>query len=217
MTLSRPIQIMTLFRESRTSNREISWTHGTSDHCLGCRALVSGGRAQGHTEECRTRVEGELRKKEEERARLHAAVSRVGEAPTERALKRSRFAENRVDDSAEIPERMPVSASSTLPAEAASSSSVPTPSAEPASSASAIEVPDQVMSEGVSSSSSTGVKRSNDDSSNLESESKRLHADHSTRDVVMLLDDSDVGQAVEQCQEICRRKVTFLVDVSDWD
>ena len=30
--------------------------HGTSDRCQGCRALVSGGRAQGHTEECRIRV-----------------------------------------------------------------------------------------------------------------------------------------------------------------
>ena len=32
--------------------------HGTSDGCPGCRARVSGGRAQGHTEECGTRVEG---------------------------------------------------------------------------------------------------------------------------------------------------------------
>ena len=31
--------------------------HGTSDRCTGCRALVRGGRAQGHTEECRIRVE----------------------------------------------------------------------------------------------------------------------------------------------------------------
>ena len=46
---------------------------------------------------------------------------------------------------------------------------------------------------------------------------QRFHADHSTRDVVMLLDDSDVSQAVEQCREVCRRKGTFLVDVNDWD
>ena len=53
--------------------------HGTSDRCPGCRALVSVG-AQGHTEECRTRVE-ELRRTEEGKARLRAAASRVG-APT---------------------------------------------------------------------------------------------------------------------------------------
>ena len=211
LTLSRSIQIMTLFREGCTSNREISFmAHGTSDHCPGCRALVSGGR-------CRIRVEGEIRKTEEVRACLHATASRVGEAPTKPALKRVRFAENRVDDSAEIPEPMSVSAPSTLPAQAASSSSVPTPSAERASSTSTIEVPDQVMSEGASSSSGTGVKRSNTDSSNLESETKRFHADHSTRDVVMLLYDSDVGQAVEQCRGVCRRKGTFLVDANGWD
>ena len=38
--------------------------HGTSDRCPGCRALSSGGRAQCHTEECRIRVEGEIRKTE---------------------------------------------------------------------------------------------------------------------------------------------------------
>ena len=43
------------------------------------------------------------------------------------------------------------------------------------------------------------------------------HADHSTRDVVMLLDDSDVSQEVEQCREVCRGKGTFLVDVNDLD
>ena len=69
--------------------------------CPGCRALVSGGRAQGHTEECRIRVEGELRKTEEGKARLRAAASRVGDAPTGRALERVRSAESRVDDDAE--------------------------------------------------------------------------------------------------------------------
>ena len=50
------------------------------------------------------------------------------------------------------------------------------------------------MSEGASSSSDTAVrlsKKRSSDSSNFESETKRLHTDHSTRDVVMLLDDSD--------------------------
>ena len=55
------------------------------------------------------------------------------------------------------------------------------------------------------------------DSSHSESETKRLHTDHSTRDVVMLLDDSDVRRAVEQCREVYRRKETFLVDLNDWD
>ena len=32
----------------------------------------------------------------------------------------------------------------------------------------------------------------------------------------MLLDDSDVSCAVEQCREVCGRKETFLVDVNDW-
>ena len=45
-----------------------------------------------------------------------------------------------------------------------------------------------------------------------ESETKRLHIDYSTRDVV-----SDVSHAVERCRKVCRRKGTFLVDVNDWD
>ena len=76
------------------------------------------------------------------------------------------------------------------------------------------------MSEGTSSSSDAAVRFSmkrSSDSSNPESETKRLHTDHSTRDVVMLLDDSDVSHAVERCREVCRRKAAFLVDVNDWD
>ena len=78
--------------------------HETADRCPGCKAFVSDGRAQGHTEECRIRVEGDIRKTEEGKARLRAAASRVGDAPTGRALKRVRFAESRVDDKAEVPE-----------------------------------------------------------------------------------------------------------------
>ena len=76
------------------------------------------------------------------------------------------------------------------------------------------------MSEGSSRSSDAAVRSSmkrSSDSSHFESETKRLHIDHSTRDVVMLLDDSDVSHAVERCREVCRRKGTFLVDVNDWD
>ena len=105
-----------------------------------------------------------------------------------------------------------MSAPSILPVEAASSSSVPTLPAE-----SVTDVPDQVMNEWASSSSNTSMKRPNHDNSNPESRAKRFHADHSTRDVVMLLDDSEVSQAVEQCRVVCREKGTFLVDVNDWD
>ena len=134
--------------------------HGTSDRCPGCRALISGGRAQGHTEECRIRVDGELRKTEEGKARLQAAASRVGDAPTGRALKRVRFAENQDDNNAEVPEPTSESAPSNLPAEAASSSSAPTPSVDPALPASAVEVPDQVMSEGASGAPDAAVRLS---------------------------------------------------------
>ena len=110
--------------------------HGTSDRCPDCRALISGGRAQGHTEECRIRVEGDLRKTEEGKARLRAAGSRVGDD-----------AEDLGDNNAEVPKPTSKSAPSNFPAEAASSSSAPTPSVNPALPASAGEVPDQVMSE----------------------------------------------------------------------
>ena len=126
-----------------------------------------------------------------------AAASRVGDDPTGRALKRVRFAENQDDNDAEVPESTSESAPSNFPAEAASSSSAPTPSVDPALSTSATEVPDQVMSEGASSSSDAAVRLSmkrSSDSFNSESETKRLHTNHSTRDVVMLL--SHAGQAV---------------------
>ena len=186
----------------------------------GCRALVSGGRAQGHTEECRIRVEGGLRKTEEGKARLCAAGSRVGDAPTGRALKRVRFAADRVEDDTETPEATSASAPSSVPAEAATTTTLPAPSSEPALPASAVEVPDQVMSEGASCASDAAVRLSmkrSSDRPNYESDTKRLHTDHSTRDVVMLLDDSVVSQAVERCREVCRQKETFLVDVNDWD
>ena len=99
--------------------------HGTSDRCPDCRALISGGRAQGHIEECRIRVEGELRKTEEGKARLRAAASRVGDTLTGRALKRVRFAENQDDDNVEVPESTSESALSNPPAEAAPSISLP--------------------------------------------------------------------------------------------
>ena len=145
--------------------------HGTSDNCPGCRALVSGGRAQGHTEECRILVEIGFRKTEEGKDRLHAAAVRVGDAPTGRALKRVRFAADRVEDDAETPEATSLSAPLSLLAEAVMSKSLPATSSEPGMSASADDVPDQVMSEGASSSPDAAVrlrmKRPSDDDSNF--------------------------------------------------
>ena len=168
--------------------------------------------AQGHTKECRIRVEGELRKTEGGKARLRAAASRVGDTLTRRALKRVRFAEDQDDNNAEVLEPTSETAPPNLPAETASSSSAPTPSVNPALPVSATEVPDHVMTEGASSSSDAAVSLSlklSSDNPNSESEAKRLHTDHSMRDAVMLLDDSDVSHEVERW--------TFLVDVNDWD
>ena len=142
------------------------------------------------------------------------------DGPTGRALKKVRVVEKQDDNNAEVPETTSESAPSNLPAEAASSSSAPTPSVDLALPASATDVPDQVMTEEASSSSDAAARLSmkrSSDSSNSDSEAKRLHADHSTHDVVMLLDDSDVSHAVQRCREVCRRKGTFLVDVNDWD
>ena len=143
--LCRRIQILILFRGGCTLSRV---TYGMSDRCPGCRASVIGGRAQGHTEECRIRVEGEIKRTEEGKARLRAAASRAGEAPTGRALKRDRFAADRVGDDAEGPEDTSASAPSSLPAEAASTNSLPAHSSEAVLPASAVEVPDQLTSEG---------------------------------------------------------------------
>ena len=57
------------------------------------------------------------------------------------------------------------------------------------------------------------MKRSSDNP-NFEFEAKRLHTGHSMRDLVMLLDDSDVSHAIERCREVCRRRGTCLVDVN---
>ena len=146
--------------------------------------------------------------------------SRVGDAPTVRALKRVRFAADRVEDDAETPEATSASAPSSLPAEDATTNSLPAHSCKAVLPASAVEIPDQVMSEGASSAPDAAVRLStkrSSDSSHSESETRRLHTDHSTRDVVTLLDDPDVSRAVERCREVCRRKETFLVDVNDWD
>ena len=169
--LYHQIQIVIQFRGRLYLKQSDFMAHGTSDRCPGCRALVSGGRAQGHTEECRIRVEGKIRKTEEGKARLRAAASRVGDTPTGRALKRVRFEADRVGDDAEAPEETSASAPSSLPAEAASSNSLPAPGP----SASATDSPDQVMSEGASSAPDAAVRLSmkrSSDSSHSESETE---------------------------------------------
>ena len=128
----------------------------------------------------------------------------MGDAPTGRALKRVRFAADRVEDDAETPEATSASAPSSLLAEVATTDSWPAHSSELALPASAVEVPDQVMSKGASSTRDAAVRLST-------KRSERLHTDHSTRDVVILLDDSDVSRVDEQCREVCRRRGTFLV------
>ena len=136
--------------------------------------------------------------------------------PLGRALKRVRFAADRVGDDAEAPEDTSASAPSSLPAEATSSNSLTTPGP----SASATDSPDQVMSEGASTTPHAAVRLSikrSSDNFNFEFEKRRIYIDHAMRDVAMLLDDCDVGRSIEWCREVCRRCETFLVDVNDQD
>ena len=99
-------------------------------------------------------------------------------------MKRVRFAADRVEDVAKTPE-------ATSASEDATTNSLPAHSSEAALPASAVEVPDHVMSEGAKSAPDAAVRLSmkrSSDSSHSESETERLHTDHSTRDVVVLLD-----------------------------
>ena len=50
--------------------------HGLTDGCLGCRCLAERKRAQGHSEGCRKRLEVEIAKTEDGRARLTTAYLR---------------------------------------------------------------------------------------------------------------------------------------------
>ena len=147
--------------------------------------------------------------RQEEKACLRAAASRDKNTPTGRALKRVRFEADRVGDDAEAPEETSASAPSSLPAEAASSNSLPAPGP----SASATDSLDQVMSEGASSAPDAAVRLSMKRPSDGPIpclRQKRLRIDHSMRDVVMLLDDSDVSRSIERCREVCRRVRRFL-------
>ena len=50
--------------------------HGLTEGCLGCRCLAEEKRAQGHSEGCYARLEAEIAKTEEGRARLTTAYLR---------------------------------------------------------------------------------------------------------------------------------------------
>ena len=50
--------------------------HELIEGCLGCRCLAKGKRAQGHSEGCRARLEAEIAKSEDGRARLTSACLR---------------------------------------------------------------------------------------------------------------------------------------------
>ena len=181
--LSRQTQIVIQFRGGCPSSRVTSsWRTGRQ---IAVRVAEHQSVVVVHTVTLRI-VEFVLKessgKTEEGKARLRAAASRVGDAPTGRALKRVRFAADRVEDDTETPEATSASAPSSLPAEDATTNSLPA-----VLPASAVEVLDQVMSEGTSNASDAAVRLSvkrSKDSPNSESDTQRLHTDHSTRDVV---------------------------------
>ena len=54
-------------------NKADTMKYGLTEGCLGCRCLVEGKRAQGHSERCRVRLEAEIAKTEEGRIRLTTA------------------------------------------------------------------------------------------------------------------------------------------------
>ena len=173
--------------------------HGTSDHCPGCRALISGGRPQGHTEECRIRVEAELEKTEVGNARLQAAAIRTSDVTVERAVGSAKIQTTQATETQTESTPPRFFAEPALPSSAATApEQMASRSAYNFSSSSTAAASDQVLSGGTSCSSDTGVKRPSDACSHSESEGKRFHVDHSTSDVVMLMSDSDVGQSVRQ-------------------
>ena len=144
--LSRQIRIVIQFRGGCSSCRVTPWAHGDVISqwwpCTGPHRRMSNS--------CRGRSQ-------EEKARLRATASRVGDAPTGRALKRVRFAADpsrrRCRDARGHVRRQPPSS---LLAEAATTNSLSAHSSAPALPASAVEVPDQVMSEGASSTPDAG-------------------------------------------------------------
>ena len=91
LMLSRKIQITVRFREDCTS----SMSHGTSDRCPGCRALMSGGCAKATPKD----VEFALKENSgrQRRGKPVFAPQRVEWVmfPRGRALKRVRFAEDK--------------------------------------------------------------------------------------------------------------------------
>ena len=54
--------------------------YGHTPGCLGCRTLKAGLPPQTHSENCRKRIEGELTKTEEGKARIDRSNARINEA-----------------------------------------------------------------------------------------------------------------------------------------
>ena len=50
--------------------------HGLTEGCLGCRCLAEEKRGQGHSEGCRARLEAEIAKTEDGRARFTTSYLR---------------------------------------------------------------------------------------------------------------------------------------------
>ena len=123
----RQIQIVIQFRGGCTSSKVTSWRTGrqiaiqVAEH----KSVVAVHKATPRNVEFVSRE-----KTEEGKARLRAGASRVGDAPTGRALKRVRFVADRVEDDAETPEATSASTPSSLPAEDATTNSFPTHSSE---------------------------------------------------------------------------------------
>ena len=114
LMLSRQIHIAIQFRGRLYLKQWDFMTHGTSGRCPGCRALVSGGGAQGHTEDCQIRVEEDRGRESPSSCRSQSSGC---DAPTGRALKRVRFAADRVEDDAETPQATSTSVPSSFPVE----------------------------------------------------------------------------------------------------
>ena len=144
LMVTRQIQITIQFRDGWDSSSVTSWRTGgqivvqVAEHW----SVVVVHRATPRNVEF---VSRERPGRQRRGKFVSAAASRAGDAPTERAVKRVRFAADRVEDDAETPEATWASAPSSLFVKVAMTISYPAHSSEPALPASAVEVLDQVM------------------------------------------------------------------------
>ena len=70
-------------------------THGTTPGCLGCRTIKAGLPRQNHSEHCRKRIEDEIKKTEEGRARVERSDTRIHEAIAKQLEQEDRESENK--------------------------------------------------------------------------------------------------------------------------